>query len=85
MCSLLCELNPPASMEIHRCESVVLSLSWRFLELAECFWDVSLRLYHGLVLLPQHVLVTCLHGCLSESAWLLLWSQEDLATIGAGY
>lgn len=63
-------------MEIPRCESVVLSLSWGFLQLAECLWDVSLCLCHGLVLFPQHILVTCLHGYLPESAWLFLFPRR---------
>lgn len=68
-------------MEIPRCESAVLFLSWGFLELAECLQDVSLCI----VLFPQHVLVTRLHGFLPELVLLFLCTQGDLASTGAGY
>lgn len=70
-------------MEIPKCESVVLSLSWGFLELAECLWDVSLCISHGLVLFPQHILVTC-HTCLNLQGCSYVprdtWQLPELAT-----
>lgn len=59
-------------MEILRCESVVLSLSWGFLEFAGCLGD-------GLVLFPRLELVVPAYvdTCLKM--------HRDLAATGAGY
>lgn len=72
-------------MEIPRCESLMLPLSWGFLELVKCLWNMSLCICPALVLFAMHVLVTCLHGHLPEFVWIFLCCQGDLAATGVGY